>query len=116
MKIRTRSILPLLPVAALFLGGCGASNEVATRPADPDAPVIGRLETRDLMLVVYSGTNGPMYTVASEDGKAIAENLNEQQLLARFPQLKPLIDEGMAADDARLAEQEGLGSMPGQDQ
>lgn len=52
------------------------------KKGDPLA-VIGYLEQRDRVITIKSGPNGPVYTVATKDGKVLIENLSAEQLKAQ---------------------------------
>jgi hypothetical protein len=73
-------------------------------------PVIGYLRTRDKFITIRTGLNGPLYTVETRDGKILAINLPAEKLYAEFPELKNVLEQGIAVDDAsiRLRDKEGL--------
>lgn len=73
-------------------------------------PVIGHLSTRDKFITIRTGPNGPLYTVETKDGKILAENLPAEKLCAEFPELKNVLEQGIAVNDAsiRLRNKEGL--------
>jgi hypothetical protein len=100
-------VFPAFLAACLFFCGCSTSSKTEGHADQPSAgPVIGQLETRNLMLVVYNASNTVTYTVATEDGTSIAEGLTAEDLLTQFPELKPIIEQGYAGNDARLMPQE----------
>lgn len=91
----------------------------ATAPAKAAAPardsrnagqftVIGYLEKRARVITIKSGPRGPVYSVATKNGKSLFENVSAEQLRAQAPELHELIRNGMASNasgrsrDARL--------------
>jgi hypothetical protein len=73
-------------------------------------PVIGHLRTKNKFITIRTGPNGPLYTVEAKDGKILAENLPAEKLYAEFPELKNVLEQGIAVNDAsiRLRNKEGL--------
>ncbi len=65
--------------------------------------VIGRLKTRDKFITIRTGADGPLYTVKSKEGKTLAMDIPAAQLSARFPELKDVVERGIAGDDASLS-------------
>lgn len=65
-------------------------------------PVIGHLEKRDKIITIRTGPDGPLYTVETKDGKILAVNLPAEKLFAEFPELKNVLERGLAIDDATL--------------
>ena len=63
-------------------------------------PVIGYLKKRDRVITIKKGPGGPLYTVETKDGKILGANLPADILCAEFPDLKSLIEKGMAVEDA----------------
>ena len=68
--------------------------------ANKGAPfaVIGYLEKRDRVITIKSGPQGPVYSVATKDGKALFENVSAEQLRALAPEIHELIKTGVAQD------------------
>ena len=64
--------------------------------------VIGQFEKRDRIVTVLSGSQGRKYTVKSRDGKVLAEEISEKELLAAHPDLHRFVKSAMAG--ARDAE------------
>jgi hypothetical protein len=63
---------------------------------------LGHLETRHRLITVYAGARAT-YTVTTKDGKILAENISVAQLRTQFPDLKKVVDSGIAvASDASL--------------
>jgi hypothetical protein len=119
-----------LALALLVLAAWGVAQEQPRRvsttngSATLDAPlastnklqaadrysVIGYLEKRDRVITIKSGPQGPVYSVATKEGKTLFENLSPGQLKAQAPEIHDFIRGAMAADasgrgtqaDARL--------------
>jgi len=64
--------------------------------AADDFPVIGYLEGRDRTITIKAGLKGPVYSVKTADGKVLWENLSQEQLSARLPELGEFIKTGVA--------------------
>ena len=77
-------------------GSSGSSGQT------PDDAVIGHLQTRDKILTIRCSTHGPLYTVKSKDGKLLAVDLSSKDLYAEFPDLKEIVESGLAGEDASL--------------
>jgi hypothetical protein len=73
--------------------------------------VIGHLKTRDKVITILTGRGGPLYTVKTADGKVLAEQLPEHELYAKFPDLKEVVDRGLAGNDARLVRPDRAGAI-----
>jgi hypothetical protein len=58
--------------------------------------VIGRLETRDEVITITAGPDGPLYTIMSREGRFIAVNLSGEELATRFPALHERIEKSLA--------------------
>ena len=63
-------------------------------------PVIGHLKTRDKIITIRTGPDGPLYTVETKDGEILAVNYSAEKLYAKFPELKNVLEQGIAVDDA----------------
>ena len=59
-------------------------------------PIIGYLKGRDCTITIKAGPKGPVYSVKTADGKVLCENLSQQQLSARLPEVGGLIKTGVA--------------------
>jgi hypothetical protein len=57
---------------------------------------IGHLKTRDKVLTIRTGPDGPLYTVKSADGNVLAAGLSPTDLSTRFPELKDMVERGIA--------------------
>ena len=75
-------------------------EQTAIPAASPKAginlPVIGYLEGRDRTITIKAGLKGPVYSVKTADGKVLCENLSQEQLSARLPELGEFIKTGVA--------------------
>lgn len=71
-------------------------NEISNQSSGD--PVIGQIRTKDKVLIIRSGAEGRNYTVKSKDGDLLADDLNTGELEARFPELKDVIENGLAGD------------------
>lgn len=61
-------------------------------------PVIGHLEKRDRVITIKSGPRGPVYSVATKDGKVLFENLSSEQLRAQAPEIHDFIKGSVAGE------------------
>ncbi len=69
----------------------------------PDFPVIGYLEKRGKIITIKAGPKGPLYSVASREGKILFENLSPEQLRAQAPELSEFLKTAVAGKtDARV--------------
>ena len=73
----------------IFIGsGCGArSGRVQTENREDKLPVIVSLETRNEVVSIMSGYEGPVYTVTIKDGRILGKNLSEQELQVKLPNI-----------------------------
>ena len=76
-----------------------STNKAAARDS---YTVIGYLEKRDRVVTIKSGPKGPVYTVATKDGKVLLEDVTAEQLRAQAPEIHQLIKTGVASGDARV--------------
>jgi hypothetical protein len=58
--------------------------------------VIGRLETRDQVIMITAGPDGPLYTIKSKEGQLVALNLSGKELAIRFPALHETMEKSLA--------------------
>jgi hypothetical protein len=114
MAIRKTVFGVLVFFAVPFMNGFSplAAEESATSPQamveeeavmsqaqegeQPDGTVIGHLETRDQVISIRTGPDGPLYTIRSKKGQEIATQLTREELAARFPDLHEKIEKSMA--------------------
>lgn len=104
-------------VLVLTLGSCvkreraqsPATTPQAKAPQIPIAPetgpfvVIGHLQHRDRVVTIKSGTQGPVYSVHTADGKSLFENLTAEQLKTRSPEIYNVIDRAHVGQAELLA-------------
>ena len=91
-----------------FTGGASPEDEASAIevkdikvPKDASGyPVIGHLKKKGRIITIKKGPDGPLYTVETKDGKILAVNLSSDKLYAEFPELKSVIENGLAVDDA----------------
>ena len=112
---RTIAVGVAVFVAVLALSGCrqtggpplaSAENRPLARtvqasattnmPQKSSGPVTGHLKTRDKLITIRAGSNGPLYTVESEDGTVLAVDLPAEDVSAKFPELKDVVERGVA--------------------
>lgn len=103
---RTIELRFLLGVGVLAWGGCRhtstgslsvARGEAEALPVqESSTPVVGHLKTREKVITIRSGRDGPLYTVKSEDGTVLAVDLSAEDLSAKFPKLKGVVEGGIA--------------------
>lgn len=97
-------ILLGLFMGALVMSGCHSNPREDARIES--YPVIGHLETVDKTVTIYSGPEQPVYSVLSASGQILADNLTADQVVARFPELTELVQQGYAELDARFYQTE----------
>ena len=79
--------------------GCGDKwARVYTGNPEAELRVIVHLETRNELVNIMSGHEGLIYTVTKKDGKIIAQNLNEQELQLRLPNIYHFLKTSYAED------------------
>ncbi|MFC1451818.1 PEGA domain-containing protein [Verrucomicrobiota bacterium] len=59
-------------------------------------PSIGHLRTRDKLITIRTGPDGPLWTVRSDSGAVLAEDLSAAALSAKFPELRDVVEGGIA--------------------
>ena len=64
--------------------------------------VIGQIRTKDKVLIIRSGADGPLYTVKSREGNFLAADINAEELNEKYPELKEIAEKGLAGNDASL--------------
>jgi hypothetical protein len=85
----------LVLVSCLCLSACLQEN--GNSPDNSLAgPVIGHLKTNDKLITVRVGQDGTVYKVTSNEGVVLAVDLPEKDLVAKFPELKEVIEQGVA--------------------
>ena len=84
----------LILVSCLCLTAC--ISESGNSPESITGPVIGHLKTNDKLITIQVRPDGPLYTVTSNEGVVLAVDLPEKELVAKFPELKEVIEQGVA--------------------
>jgi hypothetical protein len=124
----------MITAAMTLLGACAeAPADVAggtllpaeARDLEPGAPLpkrgpagahLGALKTRDHILRIRAGADGPTYVVTTHDGEVIDEGLDAQALAQRHPELSAALKRGTASGgavlDATLDMPSGQGPVP----
>jgi len=84
-----RKIVILIFCWLILVGsGCGArSGRVQTGNPEDKLPVIVYLETRNEVVSIISGYQGPVYTVTTRDGRILGKQLSEQELQVKLPDI-----------------------------
>jgi len=114
MSIRMTHLSILLIVGAFSINGftkLAADEQAKPSPATPEeetivfqpeegekseGSVIGHLKTRNQVITITAGPDGPLYTIKSEEGGLIALNISGEELAARFPDLHEMIEKSLA--------------------
>lgn len=114
MKIQKNMLALFMSVTAILvfgLVGLAADEPVTSPPVTPKEEmvvsrpqaggesgeaVIGHLETRDQVISITTGPDGPLYTIRSDEGEEIATHLTKEELATRFPDLHEKIEKSMA--------------------
>jgi hypothetical protein len=86
-----------------FTGLCSSvvaqNNNSNSEPlAEVAIRVTGQLQTRNYLITIYAGRNGPLYTVIDGDGNVKGVQMPPKLLAQEFPILKSIIEN--PADDA----------------
>jgi len=59
---------------------------------------VGTLEKGDHIITLKSGPQGPVYSVATKEGKVLFEDVSAEQLKAQAPDVHALLKTGFAGD------------------
>ncbi|MDB9822292.1 hypothetical protein OAC89_01150 [Deltaproteobacteria bacterium] len=90
----------LIVIGCMWLAGSSVAaaetEKLVISSERAHGPVIGHLKTRDKLITIRLGSDGPLYTVKSHDGKVIAMDLPADELYAQFPELKDMVERGIA--------------------
>ena len=88
-----RKIVILVFCWLIFIGsGCSErSVSLRTEITEDELPVIVYLKTRNEVVTVMSGYEGTIYTVTTKDGETLGEELSEQQLQVKLPDIYHLV-------------------------
>ncbi|MFZ2147323.1 MAG: hypothetical protein WAV28_08890 [Sedimentisphaerales bacterium] len=86
----------------LILIGSGRGKQagrVQTGNPDDKLPVIVYLQTRNEVVSVMSGYEGPVYTVTTKDGRVLGKHLNEHELQVKLPNIYHFLKTSYADDE-----------------
>ncbi|MHB8524446.1 MAG: hypothetical protein ACYDH9_27320 [Limisphaerales bacterium] len=104
IKWLLRSVLALIGSLSLLLADeqrvpkkavPAPASKQAEKNKPASATVIAYLETRDRVITIHAGSK---YTVKTQTGKVLAENISVDKLQAGYPDLYKLLDTGIAKD------------------
>lgn len=99
--MKTLAKLLILAVAALGLfSSCSDSGSSDETNAAFTHPPVGVLKAGDYEVILHTGPDGPLYTVANETGEMIAQEIDRAQLAAEFPELNEELSGLWAGNDA----------------
>jgi len=72
---------------------------VQTENREDNLPVIVYLKTRNEVVSIMSGYEGPVYTVARKDGRILGKQLTEQELQVKLPNIYHFVKTSYADDE-----------------
>ncbi len=100
-----RKIVILIFCWLIVIGsGCGEqSGRVQTGNPEDKLQVIVCLETRNEVVSIMSGYQGPVYTVITKDGRTLGEDLSEQELQVKLPNIYHFLKTSYADDETGSA-------------
>jgi len=83
-----KTVISILCWFILTGSGCG-NKSVSMNTNGPEVilPVIVSLETRNEVVSIISGHEGLIYTVTTKNGKILGQNLYEQELQVKLPNI-----------------------------
>jgi hypothetical protein len=82
-----------------------AKTQAVPKASAEKSAVVGYLHTRDKVVAISRGAEGPIYTVKTKDGKLLASDLNEKDFEEKYPTLFNQVKYGLAGNDASLRKQ-----------
>jgi len=96
-----RKIVILIVCGLMLIGsGCGEQSvRVQTENLEDKLPVIIYLETRNEVVSIMSGYEGPVYTVTTRDGGILGKHLSEQELQVKLPNIYHFLKTSYADDE-----------------
>ncbi len=96
-----RKIVILILCGLTLIGsGCGVqSGRVQTGNLEDNLPVIVSLGTRNEVVSIMSGYQGPIYTVTTKDGRILGKQLTEQELQVKLPNIYNFLKTSYADDE-----------------
>ena len=98
MKEKTLAITSILAASAALSLIADAQEKAVSEVVSSgvmtslSATVTGQLKTRQHVVTIYAGPNGPLYTVIDQDGNVQGVQLSEALLAKHFPALKSILD------------------------
>ena len=101
MNSKTPLLLALSCIFAACAGSPGTSHDEQA-PLQDEPPVFGHLVFREHTVTIWLGDDGPLYTVATNDGQVLATRVDEDYLAANFPELRDMLDDSLAVGDLKL--------------
>ena len=98
---------PCIPATLNVSREVQAPSPSANVKAAADFPIVGCVEKRDRTITIKAGPKGPVYSVNAADGKLLFDNLSQEQLSAKAPELREFLKTAVACTpgaktDARL--------------
>jgi hypothetical protein len=95
-----RKIVIFIFCGLILIGsGCGVqSGRVQTGNLEDSLPVIVSLGTRNEVVSIMSGYQGPVYTVTTKDGRILGKQLTEQELQVKLPDIYHFLKTSYADD------------------
>ena len=99
-----RKIVILILCGLTLIGsGCGVqSGRVQSGNLEDNFPVIVSLETRNEVVSIMSGYEGPVYTVTTRDGRIVGENLSDNELQVKLPNIYHFLKTSYADDEGSV--------------
>ncbi len=83
--------------------GCGEqSGRVQTENLEDKLPVIVYLDTRNEVVAIMSGYEGPVYTVTTKDGRILGKHLTEQELQVKLPNIYHFLKTSYSDDEGSV--------------
>ena len=80
--------------------GCGnQSAQVQNENPEDKLQVIVHLETRNEVVSIMSGYEGLVYTVTTKNGRILGQDLSEQELQAKLPNIYHFLKTSYADDE-----------------
>lgn len=77
--------ITIIAFSLLLLSACAADD-------DNSGIATGMLKTREYIVTMYAGTNGPLYSVRGLDGTLLDQDISMDTMVARYPELNYLQD------------------------
>jgi len=81
------------------LNGWDGCRRVQTGNLEDSLPVIVSLGTRNEVVSIMSGYQGPVYTVTTKDGRILGKHLTEQELQVKLPNIYHFLKTSYANDE-----------------